>query len=139
MSQPSNVEKKSDGAGFAIVYIVIMIGMIALSAVLYFSWLSIFSINNSIEIRKSGQARYLADACAEIALQKIWDNSSFSGSGSFSGYGGSCTYVISNLGGENRQINSTGTVGTIIRKVKISVDKVNTNVNVASWREVADF
>jgi len=30
-------------------------------------------------------------------------------------------------------------VGTIIRKVKVTIDAINPQINVTSWQEVADF
>ena len=118
---------------------VIVLGMVMLSVALYSSWLSVFVLEGSAAAKHSAQARYLADTCAEIALQKIWDSSSYTGSGSFSGFNGSCTYVVSSSGGENRQINTTGVLGNVTRKVKVLVDKVILQVNVSSWQEVADF
>lgn len=132
-------DKESNIKGFVIIYAVIILGAITLSMIVYFSWLAIFSLKSESSHRKSDQAVYLADTCAEIALQHIWSDVNYSGSGNFSGYGGDCTYAVSNSGGENRQINATGIIDNITRKVKISIDKVNSNINIASWREVADF
>jgi len=138
MYRPKSAKNKNF-SGYVIVYSVIILGMVILAASLYFSWLATFSIKSEISYRQSDQTRYLADTCAEIALQKIWDSASYTGSGNFSGYGGSCTYAVSSSGGENRQINATGTVNNITRRVKISIDQVNSKVNVSSWREVSDF
>ena len=139
MWRPRNTEKNKNYSGYVIIYSVIILGMVILAASLYFSWLATFSLRSEISYRQSDQTRYLADTCGELALQQIWNNASYTGSGNFSGYGGGCTWAVSNLGGENRQINATGTLNNLTRKVKILVDKVNASVNVSAWREVADF
>lgn len=125
--------------GFVLIYAVILTGSVILAMALYFSWLAAFSVQSSIQLKKSEQARYLADTCAEIALQKIWDDKNFTGSGNFSGYGGSCTYQVNNLGGDNREVRASGTISGIIRKAKISINKVGGLVSVTTWQEVGDF
>ena len=135
--QPAYHNKKKKG--FVIIYAVILTGSVTLAMALYFSWLASFSLRSGIQLKKSEQGRHLANTCAEIALQKIWDDKNFSGSGNFSGHGGSCTYQVNNFGGDNREIQSVGTVDNIIRKAKVSIDKVGFLVNVISWQEVADF
>ena len=125
--------------GYVLIYAVILVGSVILAMALYFSWLAAFSVQSTIQLKKSEQARHLANTCAEIALQKIWDDKNFTGSGNFSGYGGSCTYQVRNLGGDNREVRASGVMDNIIRKAKISIGEVGGMVGVTSWQEVADF
>lgn len=93
----------------------------------------------SFALEQSNQAKALANACSEEALEKIQESNPFSGSATLSLDGGTCIYTVTKLTGQNRTITSSGTVGTIIRKVSISIDKINPNINITSWQEVADF
>lgn len=88
---------------------------------------------------QSNQAKALANACAEEALQKIQESTPFSGSATITLGNGSCSYTVTKLTGQNRTITSSSTIGTVIRKISISIDKINPNINITSWQEVADF
>lgn len=89
----------------------------------------------SFALEQSGQAKALANACAEEALAQIADSVPFSGSGSLTLGQGSCTYTVTKLTGQNRTITASGTVGTIIRKISINIDQITPSIHVASWQE----
>jgi len=93
----------------------------------------------SFSLDQSNQAKALANACAEEALEKIQESTPFSGSATLNLGNGSCSYTVTKLSGQNRTIVSSGTVSTIIRKISISIDKITPNINITSWQEVADF
>ncbi|MBI4256960.1 hypothetical protein HY626_02815 [Candidatus Uhrbacteria bacterium] len=112
------------------------VGMAIIASLLLFE---VVQVETSFAREQSGQAKGLADACAEEALQQISDSTSFSGSGTLTLGEGTCAYTITNLGGSNREIEAVGTVDTIVRKVLISIDTINPSINVTSWQEVADF
>lgn len=101
--------------------------------------LGVSQVETSFAREQSGQAKGLADACAEEALQQIHDSTPFSGSGSLTFGEGSCVYTVTNLGGQNREIETTGTVDTTVRKVLVNLDTITPSINVTSWQEVADF
>lgn len=88
--------------------------------------------------QQSAQARDLADACGEEALQQIYTSGSFTGTNSLSQGQGSCNYTVTNTGGSNRVIDATGTVGVVARKIKIYVTITSTSISITSWQEVAD-
>lgn len=88
---------------------------------------------------QSNQAKALANACAEEALQQIRNLTAYTGSGNLTLGQGSCSYTVTSGGSENRTIISTGTALTVIRKVKIIISAINPTINITSWQEVADF
>lgn len=94
---------------------------------------------SSLALDQSNQAKALANACAEEALEKIYESIPFSGSATLNLGSGSCSYTVTKLTAQNRTITSSGTVGTIIRKISIAIDKITPSINVTSWQEVADF
>ena len=93
----------------------------------------------SFAYEQSGQAKGLAHACAEEALQRIRDSTPFVGSDTLTFGIGTCSYTVTSQGPQNRTITSSGTVGSIIRKVRIIINKINPTIKVVSWQEVADF
>ncbi|MBI3495146.1 hypothetical protein HY065_00795 [Candidatus Berkelbacteria bacterium] len=87
----------------------------------------------------SRQARSLGSACGEVALQKIADSQGYTGSDTIPLGAGSCTYTVSSDGGQNDTITASGTVGTTVRKIKITIDQIQPKIHVTSWQEVADY
>ncbi len=119
----------------SVLFLVVIGTTIAASVIL----LGLGTSRTSFVLEQSNQAKALTNACAEEVLQQISDSTPFSGTATLTLGNGSCTYTVTKLTGQNRTITSSGTVGTIIRKVSISIDKVTPNINVTSWQEVADF
>jgi hypothetical protein len=95
------------------------------------------------------KAKATADACAEIALQKLKDDPTFSGADHQSVEDSNCDYSVSNnlQGDGTREISleSTGNSGDVVRKVKISANISNPLppelplLSVTTWQEVPDF
>lgn len=125
--------------GYIMLITVLVIGAVGVAIAVSVLWLGLGSSKSSFSIEQSSQTRALADACAEEALQKIRDSIPFTGTGSLTLGQGSCSYTVTNNGGQSRTITASSTVGSIVRKVSISIDKINPSINVTSWLEVADF
>lgn len=125
--------------GYITLMSILIVGAVGLAIA---SSLLLFGINSSrssLAFEQSKEAKALASACVEEALGEIRDNTSFSGSGNLSLGLGSCSYTVINLGGQSREIRSTGTMKAIVRKVRVTIDAINPTINVTSWQEVADF
>lgn len=135
MKPPKENLKKGYITLIAVIVVLAIASAIATSLLL----LGIGSSRSSLSLEQSNQSKALANACSEQALQEIRNNPSFSGSGNLNLGSGSCTYTVQNLGGESRLVNSSGLIGTIIRKVKINLNQINPKINISSWQEVADF
>ncbi|MEK7123956.1 MAG: hypothetical protein AAB851_03645 [Patescibacteria group bacterium] len=125
--------------GFIALISVIIIGAVAVSAATSLLLLGIGSSKTGFALEQSNQAKALANACAEQALEIIRENPSYSGTGGLTLGRGTCSYAVIDLGGQNKTINASGTVGSIIRKVKINTNQIAPVINIASWRELADF
>ena len=117
---------------------VLVVGAIASAAAISILYIGLGSARTSFAEEQSAQARSLANACAEEALQKIRDSKAFVGSGDLSLGGGSCRYTVSALAGQARTIVASGAVGSIVRKLSVSISAINPVITVVSWREVAD-
>lgn len=94
---------------------------------------------NGLALENSNQAKALADACAEEALQQIRDSVAYSGGATLNIGNGSCNYTVLSIGGQSRNIQSVGTVNGYVRKVEINIDKINPQINVTSWQDVDIF
>lgn len=125
--------------GYITLISVLIVGTIAVSITFSLILLGIGSTKTTLSLDQSKQAWGLAEACAEEALQQIKDSNPFTGTGNLTFGQGTCSYTVTSQGSQNRTITSTATVGTIIRKVKIIIDKITPNINITSWQEVADL
>lgn len=97
--------------------------------------LGLATSRTSFALVQSAQARALADACAEEALQRIRDFVPFSGNGTLTLGSGSCNYTVTRLSGQNRTVSAAGFVGAMVRRVSVSVTQINPTVT-AFWQEV---
>ena len=125
--------------GFITLISVLVVGAVGVAITTSLILLGLGSSRTSFAIEQSNQAKGIANACAEEALQQIRDSTPFTGSGNLTLGQGICAYTVTNQGGQNRTITSSGTVGAIIRKVKIIIDKINPTIQIISWQEVDNF
>ena len=130
---------RNSNTGYVALITVLVIGAVGTAIAVSVILLGLGSSRTSFALEQSNQAKALANACAEEALQQIRDSISFSGTGNLTLGQGTCTYTVTNDGAQNRTVTSSGTVGTTIRKVKITLDQINPTINITSWQELADF
>lgn len=124
--------------GFVTLIAVLIAGAAALTITLSMLVIGVTSGKNSLVVSQSLQARNLAVACAEEALEQINLSGDYLGSSNLQLAGGSCGYAITSQGGENRTINSQGLIDMVVRKNKVILDAVSPTPRVVSWQEVAD-
>lgn len=134
------MRREKNKKGYVLLYSVIILGMVVLAMALYLSWLGVFSLQNKKSFFNSKTAQNLAETCAENALMELWNDENAPGDTMSNLFGGTgdCSYAISGSG-ETRTIEASGEFRDIIRKTKVSIDQISTNINITSWREVADF
>ncbi len=125
--------------GYVTLISMLVMGAVSLSAVLSIFLTGVITTKESLAVMQSSEANALALACAEDGLEAIRDDNNYTGNTQINLGNGTCTYTVTSSGGESRTIASSGTVGTIIRKIKIQIDVINPQINIASWQEVADF
>lgn len=128
-----------DQKGYIALITVLVVGAIGTAVAAAIILFGLATSRTSFARVQSNQAMALANACAEEALQQIRDSSPFTGSGNLTLGQGTCAYAVTNLGGQNRSITSSGAVGTVVRKVGILIDKVRPSISITSWQEVGDF
>lgn len=125
--------------GYVTLISILVIGAVGLAISTSLLLLGIGNSRTSFAVEQGNQAKALANTCGEEALQRIRDLNSYAGSDSLVLGEGSCSYTVTNQGGQNRTITAEGEVGTMLRRVEILVDAVTPVVEVLSWQEVAEF
>ena len=125
--------------GYITLLSVLVIGAVGISIAVSLLLFGLSSSRTSFALEQSNQARGIANACAEEAMQQIRNSTPFTGIGNLSLSKGTCLYTVNSQGEQNRTITSFGTVGTIIRKVKVTIGAINPQIKVISWQEVAEL
>lgn len=133
------MKKTSKNQGYVTIIAVMIVSAIAIVVAATLVLLGLSSSRTSFSFEVSHQAKGLADACAEAGLEQIRNNTAYIGTGNLTFGQGSCTYNVTSQGGENRTITATGTVRTIVRKVKATINHINPSITIATWQEVVDI
>ena len=126
-------------SGYITLLTVLIVSAVAVSIGSSLLLLGLGNARSGFTLQQSKRAAALADACAEEALQQMRFSTAYSGTASLSLDGGSCTYTVTLGAGENRDLQATGTLGTVVRKVWISVTQLTPKTIISSWQEVAHF
>ncbi len=129
--------KFNNEKGFVTMFAVLVFGAVAIAIASSVLLIGLGSSKTGFIIEESSKAKSLANLCAESALQEIRNSTAFVGTNTISIGPDSCTYDVVDNGAENRTITSTGTVGTVVRKILITIDQINPSINVTSWQEVS--
>lgn len=127
----------NNSEGYVALITVLIVGAVATAVSLTLLLTGTDSQRATLVSQQSMQARQLANACAEEALQQIHDSTSFTGTNNLSLGQGTCSYTVTNTGGSNRTIATTGTVGTTTRKNQISATIGSSSISVISWFEAS--
>lgn len=134
-----HLENDQKSRGYIALISILILGAVGTAVAISLLLLGLGSSRSSFAVVQSNQAKALANACAEEALQQIRDSTPFAGTGNLSLGQGNCTYTVTKSTGQNRTATASATVGTLVRKVKIVIDKINPDINITSWQEVADY
>lgn len=125
-------------SGYVALMAVLIVGAVSVAVALVLLTSGVDSQRATLVLQQSAQARRLASACSEEALQQIHDNTSYTATNVPLSMGqGSCTYTVTSTGASTRTIDCTGTVGNIVRKIKVYVTINATSISVTAWQEVS--
>ncbi len=129
---------KQHDNGYVALLAVLVTGAACLAGSLALLSIGTDSTKGAGSVQQGAQARGLANACGEEALQKINSSTTFSGSGSLTLATGTCSYTVTSTGSATRLIDAAGTAANSVRKVKIYVTITASSISVTSWQEVSD-
>lgn len=137
-STTSHTEKKSEG--FVALVSVIIIGAIAVAVVVSLLLFGISSVQSGEAVEQSARARYMADACAEYALEQLREDPSYAGEENLEIGSGSCEILpTETLSDGVVVIKSMGSDGDAVRKVRVVTNHLRPSVSVSIWEEVAEL
>lgn len=126
--------------GFVTLLSVLILSAVAIAVTVSILLLGLGASRTSFALIQSVQARGLANACAEEALQRLRESVYYVGNEIKTFSAGTCTIqTISGTGNNNRTLQTIATVGTVQRKVKVGIAKIHPTPVITSWQEVADF
>ena len=123
--------------GYITLLSIIILGAVGSLIIATMVVIGVGQIRSSIEITQSLQSQASANACTEEALEKIRENTAFTGSGTLNFAQGSCFYQVTSGVGQARTINASSTPLTIVRKVRVNLDTITPKIHITSWKEVA--
>ncbi len=126
-------------AGYVTLLTVLVVSAVGVAITSSLLLLGLGNARSGLALQQAKNAAALADACAEEALQQMRFSPAYSGTATLSLGAGSCTYTVTVGVGEAREVRSTGTVGSVVRKVIVAVSALTPKTVVASWQEVASF
>lgn len=130
-------KKKLNNKGFVALISILIIGAIGLAVVTSLILAGVGASRTSFSLERGSQARALANACVEEALQRIWVVDTFVGTGNITLGQGNCSYSVTSVT-VPKTITAAGTVGTTVKRVSVVISALNPYLNVSSWQEVAD-
>ncbi len=129
----------SSHAGYVTLLTVLVVSAVGVAVASSLLLLGIGNARSSLALQQSKSAAALADACAEEALQQLRFSTSYSGTATLTLGAGTCSYTVIVGSGEAREVEATGTVGTVVRKVDVFVSQLTPKTVISSWQEVATF
>ena len=131
---------KANSSGFITLISVLIVGAIGVAIATSLLILGLGGSRSSFALVQSNQAKSLANACAEEALEKLRESVYYTGNATINFSIGSCQIqTIGGTGNTNRTLQTVGTVGTIQRKIKIVISSIHPVPVLTSWQELADF
>jgi len=129
----------SQRGGYVTLMSVLVVGAVGTAIAVSLILLGSGASRTSFAAEQSSQAQALANACAEEALQLVRESTAFVGSGSITLGSGACAFNVTSQGGENRTLEISGTIATIIQRMLITIEEIDPRIIVTSWQEVSDF
>lgn len=133
------INKYKKEKGYILLLSVLFLAVVSLTVSIFIISTGLSNSQNSFLFEKSQKALSLSEACVEIALQEIHDSVPYTGSDTISFGGDECSYIVDSQGGQDRTIESTGTVDNVVKKIFVTIDKIQPSLSVVSWEEVSDF
>jgi len=134
-----SMSKNNRPAGIVSLVSVLLISVVGLAIAVSLLVLSSGQSKNDLLSYQLVQARAISDACIEQALVNIKNNPSFSGFYNLILGSGACDYQVEQLIDGDISIKSSAYVGEAISRQQVLIDRLSPNINIVSWRPMADF
>ncbi len=133
-SKTSNLKPKNEG--FIALITVLIISAIGLMIGVGLGLGSIGEMKMGLQKSQSSEAYYLANLCVEEALMTLKEGGTYTEKVTIDMENGSCT--IFPIEG-NWTVKVLGTASNQVKKMKIVISQIFSEMVIDSWQEVADF
>ncbi len=131
--------KRARQQGYVALMTVLIVGAAATAIATVLLAVGADSARYTLAEQQSRQARSLALACGQEALQQLHDNVAYTGTDVPLTLGqGNCTYTVGVADGAVRVISAVGTVGTLTKKIQATATIGATTMTVSSWQDAGD-
>jgi len=119
---------------------VIIVGTIAMSIAISLILISVDSTKTTMAYESGKRAEYLARACVETALGKLWDNIDYTGNETVSFTDGSCQILsIENPSTQTPTIKTIGTYHSSTKRFEVKLLQVSTQIQIDYYRQVNGY
>ncbi len=126
--------------GYITLLSVIVVGVISMSITIALILINVDNIKTTIDYENGKQAEYLARACGEIALEKIWNDGQYMGNETMSLTNGSCQILaVEDSGTQTPTIKVVGTSGLSVKRFEISLSQATPQIEISYYREKGSF
>ncbi len=126
--------------GYIALMSVILIGVFGIAIMVSVIAQGVTSSKTDFSLQQSGQARILATACAEEALQVILETATTTKTDTITLGTGTCSYSISKATSSTiTVINASGNFGNLTKRVQLTLSTTTPSIVLSSWQDVSDF
>lgn len=129
--------KTHNESGYIALLAVLVVGAAATAIGLTLLTTGADSQRSGLAEQQSKQARSLAVACAEEAMQQIHDNGTFAGSNILTLGQGTCNYAVTVTSSTTSTVLTSGTVGNVVKKIRVYVTIGTSSISITSWQEIS--
>lgn len=137
--QPQHYENKQKNAYVTLTSVIILgavAGIIATTAL----YLSADSARNNATTYSNVSATAMANSCADVAVNKLKDDVTYTGNETITIAGEDCTIVtVLGTGNTNRTVRAEATINDATSRVEVFVNEINPNTDIEYWEEVGSF
>ncbi|MCA9378858.1 hypothetical protein KC640_00360 [Candidatus Dojkabacteria bacterium] len=122
--------------GFATLIAVLVLTLVATSVIAVSLLVSTQTFQANANSREGIQARFDAQTCVEIALNKLKIDNTYSGNENISLANGSCTIsAVSGTGNNDRSFQTSGTSQQSIARIWIDISEIDPDMTFTTWVE----
>lgn len=124
--------------GYVALITVLALGAAGVALTFSMIMLGVNFSRTSLSFENAQQAKGMANACAEVGLSQLQQDTSFTGTSTVTVGPDTCSYTVTNTGGQTRSVVASSTVANVTRRVSISISDISSQLVVSQWQEVTN-
>lgn len=129
-------ENNKGKPGFATLFSVIILILISTFIISGMLLTNNMTIKENALYRDSAEARILANSCADVAVNKLKLDNTYTGSETITVGAKQCQILaITGSGNSNRVVRTSAVVNTVTRKVEVSITTIRPTTFISYWND----